>query len=107
MPAGPINNFKQVFEDEQVQHRGMQVKVKHPLREDLSLVRNALTFSGTPIKDYRAPPLLGQHTEEVLKGKLGYDEAKLAELRKAGIIQQSDVAQGSTNAPPLLGAAAG
>jgi crotonobetainyl-CoA:carnitine CoA-transferase CaiB-like acyl-CoA transferase len=107
VPAGPINNFKQVFEDEQVQHRGMQVKVKHPLREDLSLVRNALTFSGTPIKDYRAPPLLGQHTEEVLKGKLGYDEAKLAELRKAGIIQQSDAANGSSSAPPLLGAAAG
>jgi crotonobetainyl-CoA:carnitine CoA-transferase CaiB-like acyl-CoA transferase len=102
VPAGPINDFKQVFDDEQVKSRGMEVKVKHPLREDLSLIRNALTFSGTPVKEYRAPPLLGQNTEEVLKGKLGYSDAKLAELRKAGIIQQAEGAQ--ADAPPLLAA---
>jgi crotonobetainyl-CoA:carnitine CoA-transferase CaiB-like acyl-CoA transferase len=89
VPAGPINDFQQVFADEQVKSRGMEVKVKHPLRGDLSLIRNALTFSETPIKDYRAPPLLGQNTEEVLKDKLGYSEAKLAELRRSGIIQQA------------------
>ncbi len=89
VPAGPINDFRQVFEDEQVRSRGMEVKVKHPFREDLSLIRNALTFSGTPIKDYRAPPLLGQNTEEVLKERLGYDEGKLATLRKTGIVAQA------------------
>ena len=41
VPAGPINDFQQVFDDEQVKHRGMEVKVKHPLRDDLSLIRNA------------------------------------------------------------------
>jgi crotonobetainyl-CoA:carnitine CoA-transferase CaiB-like acyl-CoA transferase len=89
VPAGPINDFAQVFADEQVKHRGMEIKVKHPLRDDLSLIRNPLTLSGTPIKDYRAPPLLGANTDEVLKGKLGYSDAKLAELRKSGIIQQA------------------
>ena len=79
--------------------------MKHPLREDLSLIRNALTFSGTPIKEYRAPPLLGQNTEEVLKGKLGYSDAKLAELRKSGIIQQAEGTQAAA-APPLLAASA-
>ena len=53
------------------------------------LIRNALTFSGTPITEYRAPPLLGQNTEEVLQSTLGYSEAKLAELRSASIIQQA------------------
>jgi crotonobetainyl-CoA:carnitine CoA-transferase CaiB-like acyl-CoA transferase len=89
VPAGPINDFAQVFADEQVRSRGMEVKVKHPLRDDLSLIRNPLTFSGTPITDYRAPPLLGQNTDEVLKGKLGYTDARIAELRKANIIQQA------------------
>ena len=89
VPAGPINDFKQVFDDEQVKLRGMEVKVKHPLRDDLSLIRNALTFSETPITEYRAPPLLGQNTNDVLKAKLGYNEAKLAELAKEKIIQQA------------------
>ena len=89
VPAGPINDFRQVFEDEQVRHRGMEVKVKHPLREDLSLIRNPLTFSGTPVEDYRAPPLLGADTTDVLKGTLGYSDAKLAELAKQRIIQQA------------------
>lgn len=89
VPAGPINDFAQVFADEQVQSRGMEVKVKHKFRDDLSLIRNALTFSGTPIKDYKAPPLLGENTDDVLKDKLGYDEAKLAGLKKSGIIAQA------------------
>jgi crotonobetainyl-CoA:carnitine CoA-transferase CaiB-like acyl-CoA transferase len=65
------------------------VKVKHPLRDNLSLIRNALTFSETPITEYRAPPLLGQNTNDVLKKKLGYSDAKLAELAKEKIIQQA------------------
>ena len=89
VPAGPINDFKQVFDDEQVKVRGMEVKVKHPLRDNLSLIRNALTFSETPITEYRAPPLLGQNTNDVLKKKLGYSDAKLAELAKEKIIQQA------------------
>lgn len=86
VPSGPINNFEQVFADPHVQARGMRVKTKHKFEPELSLIRNALTFSGTPIETYRAPPLLGEHTEEVLGGKLGYDAEKIAALRKQGII---------------------
>lgn len=86
VPSGPINNFEQVFADPHVQARGMRVKTKHKFEPELSLIRNALTFSGTPIETYRAPPLLGEHTEEVLGGKLGYDAAKIEALRKQGII---------------------
>jgi crotonobetainyl-CoA:carnitine CoA-transferase CaiB-like acyl-CoA transferase len=86
VPSGPVNDFAQVFADEHVRSRGMEVKVDHPFEHSLSLIRNALTFSGTPIKDYRAPPLLGANTREVLSGELGYDEAKIEGLKAAGIV---------------------
>jgi len=52
----------------------------------LSLIRNPLTFSGTPVKEYRAPPLLGADTKQVLSSTLGYDDARLDGLKKQGII---------------------
>jgi crotonobetainyl-CoA:carnitine CoA-transferase CaiB-like acyl-CoA transferase len=86
VPSGPINDFEQVFSDPHVQSRGMRVKTEHKFEPQLSLIRNALTFSETPIKDYRAPPLLGEHTREVLGGKLGYDAGKIEALKQQGII---------------------
>ena len=85
VPCGPVNDFAHVFADPQVKSRGMEVKSEHPFEPQLSLIRNALTFSETPVKEYRAPPLLGEHTREVLGG-LGYDEAKIAGLRERGAI---------------------
>jgi crotonobetainyl-CoA:carnitine CoA-transferase CaiB-like acyl-CoA transferase len=86
VPSGPINDFAQVFSDPHVKSRGMEVKADHPFEHSLSLIRNALTFSGTPVKEYRHPPLLGEHTREVLSSKLGYDDAKLDGLKKQGVI---------------------
>ena len=86
VPSGPINNFEQVFADPHVKSRGMEIKVDHPFEHALSLIRNPLTFTGTPVKDYRAPPLLGADTKEVLGSKLGYDDAKLEALKQQGII---------------------
>ncbi|MET4391358.1 crotonobetainyl-CoA:carnitine CoA-transferase CaiB-like acyl-CoA transferase [Bradyrhizobium sp. F1.4.3] len=86
VPSGPINDFSQVFSDPHVQSRGMRVKTEHKFEPELSLIRNALTFSETPIETYRAPPLLGEHTQEVLGGKLGYDAGKIETLKKQGII---------------------
>jgi crotonobetainyl-CoA:carnitine CoA-transferase CaiB-like acyl-CoA transferase len=86
VPCGPVNDFAQVFADPHVKSRGMEIKVDHPFEHALSLIRNPLTFSGTPVKDYRAPPLLGANTREVLAAKLGYDEAKLDALKAQGII---------------------
>jgi len=68
-----------------VQSRGMRVKVEHPLQHDLSLIRNAITFSGTPVKDYRAPPLLGADTKDVL-ATIGYDDAKVEALKAQKIV---------------------
>jgi crotonobetainyl-CoA:carnitine CoA-transferase CaiB-like acyl-CoA transferase len=85
VPSGPINNFEQVFSDPHVQSRGMRVNVEHPFEPQLSLIRNAITFSGTPVKNYRAPPLLGEHTKEVL-ATIGYDEAKIEALKAQKIV---------------------
>ena len=86
VPSGPINDFAQVFDDPHVRERGMEVKVEHPFEPSLSLIRNAITFSGTPVTDYRAPPMLGQHTRDVLTSQLGYDDAKIEALKAQKII---------------------
>src|ERR1700756_5410467 len=84
VPSGPVNDFAQVFADPHVRSRGMEVKVNHPFEPQLSLVRNPITFRGTPVADYRAPPLLGANTREILTEKLGYDDAKLEALKSQG-----------------------
>jgi crotonobetainyl-CoA:carnitine CoA-transferase CaiB-like acyl-CoA transferase len=68
-----------------VRERGMEIKVEHPFEPALSLMRNPITFSKTPVKDYRAPPLLGEHTKEVL-ATIGYDEAKVEALKAQKIV---------------------
>ena len=85
VPCGPVNDFAQVFADPHVRARGMEIKVDHPFKHALSLIRNPITFSATPVKDYRAPPLLGENTREVLAA-IGYDDAKMEGLKKQGII---------------------
>jgi crotonobetainyl-CoA:carnitine CoA-transferase CaiB-like acyl-CoA transferase len=85
VPSGPINDFDQVFADPHVQSRGMRVCVDHPFEPALPLVRNALSFSGTPITEYGAPPLLGSNTEEIL-ATIGYDGERISALRKKGIV---------------------
>jgi crotonobetainyl-CoA:carnitine CoA-transferase CaiB-like acyl-CoA transferase len=63
----------------------MRVKVNHPFESELSLIRNAITFSASPVKEYRAPPLLGADTKDVL-ATIGYDDAKLEALKEKKIV---------------------
>ncbi|SFC48516.1 Crotonobetainyl-CoA:carnitine CoA-transferase CaiB [Marinospirillum celere] len=67
VPCGPINNLEQVFADPQVQHRGMELKLPHPEAGEVRLVSNPIRFDGQALNSSSAPPLLGEHTEEVLK----------------------------------------
>jgi crotonobetainyl-CoA:carnitine CoA-transferase CaiB-like acyl-CoA transferase len=85
VPSGPINDFDQVFADPHVKSRGMRVSSNHPFEPALSLVRNPLMFSGTPITEYHAPPLLGSNTDEILS-TIGYDGERIAALRTKGIV---------------------
>ncbi len=86
VPCGAINNLAEVFADPQVASRGMVTRWAHPLREDLSLVSSPIKMSATPVRTELPPPLLGQHTHEVLTDVLGYDASQLAELQTQGII---------------------
>jgi crotonobetainyl-CoA:carnitine CoA-transferase CaiB-like acyl-CoA transferase len=86
VPAGPIYDLQQVFDDPQVRHRGMAVEVPHPLSGSVRLAANPIKFSGTPITRYTAPPTLGQHTNEVLKSLLQMTDAELDALGRAGVI---------------------
>ena len=87
--CGPINTLQQVFADPHVQARGVVVEMPHASLPDggtVKVIANPVRLSETPA-DYRLPPpLLGQHTDAVLKEALGLDDATLAELRGKGVI---------------------
>ena len=88
VPAGPINNLAQVFEDPQVKGRNMAVEIAHPNAQGgvLRLVGNPVKFSATPVDEYRAPPTLGQHTHEILGEVLGLDQAGIEVLKSKGVV---------------------
>ena len=85
VPCGAINDLAEVFADPQVQAREMAVPVPHPLNAGLRLVASPMKLSQTPVQVRRAPPMLGQHTAEVLS-ELGIDSAELARLRALGVV---------------------
>ncbi|MFN8383770.1 MAG: CoA transferase [Anaerolineales bacterium] len=67
IPCGPINNFEQVFSMSQVKEREMLVQMQHPTIGTLPLVGSPLKMSATPVEYRLPPPLMGQHTEEILR----------------------------------------
>jgi crotonobetainyl-CoA:carnitine CoA-transferase CaiB-like acyl-CoA transferase len=86
VPNGPINDIAQVFEEPQVKARRVRIELDHAAAGRLPMVASPMRFSGTPIEYRRGPPVLGEHTVEVLRGLLGKSETELARLRAAGII---------------------
>ena len=86
IPCGPINDIEQVFADPQVQHRGLQLELDHPAAGKVASVANPIKLSETPIEYDRSPPLLGQHSDEVLQRVLGLDPEAISELRDSAII---------------------
>jgi crotonobetainyl-CoA:carnitine CoA-transferase CaiB-like acyl-CoA transferase len=86
IPAGRIKNIDEVLADPQVLHRQMVVEVPHPTAGTVKLLGVPYKFSDTPASVRFAPPLLGQHNEEVLAGMLGLNPEEIASLQAAGII---------------------
>jgi crotonobetainyl-CoA:carnitine CoA-transferase CaiB-like acyl-CoA transferase len=86
VPCGPINDVAQVFADPQVQFRGLQVDMPHPLGGTVPQVASPIRLSATPVEYRRAPPLLGEHTSEVLTGLLGLSGAEVMKLRESGVL---------------------
>ena len=86
VPCGPINSLAEVFADEHVLSRGMVQRWEHPLSGDVDLVASPLKLSATPVRNDLPPPLLGQHTAEVLGDWLGSTPEQLAELQRSGAV---------------------
>ena len=87
--CGPINSLEQTFTDPHVLAREMITKIPHPLiKEDggAKLIASPLRLSETPVASRHHPPLLGEHTNEVLTEKLGLNDEELDKLRKNGVI---------------------
>lgn len=86
VPCGPINRLDQTFAHPQVKHREMQIELSHPLSGTVPLVANPIRFTEHPIEYDMPPPLLGQHTDELLRGLLGLSEERIMTLRAAGAV---------------------
>ncbi|MFJ3471263.1 CaiB/BaiF CoA transferase family protein [Pseudomonas sp. NPDC090201] len=86
VPCGPINDVSQVFADPQVQARGLKVELPHALGGTVPQVASPIRLSGTPVEYRRAPPLLGEHTLEVLTSVLGLSDQAVMALREAGVL---------------------
>jgi crotonobetainyl-CoA:carnitine CoA-transferase CaiB-like acyl-CoA transferase len=85
VPAAPINTLDEVFADPQVKTYGFPIEVEHPRMGKMKLIGNAVDMSRTPPSIDTPPPMLGEHTEEILT-TLGYDRARIAALRGKGAI---------------------
>ncbi|MOA41683.1 Formyl-coenzyme A transferase [compost metagenome] len=86
MPCGPINDLSQVFADPQVQARGLAIELPHALAGLVPQVASPIRLSETPVEYRSAPPLLGEHTLEVLQRVLGLDGAAVAAFKEAGVL---------------------
>ena len=85
VPAAPINTLDEVFADPQVKTYGFPVEIEHPKMGKMKLIGNAVDMSRTPPSIDTPPPVLGEHTEEILTG-LGFDRAAISDLRAKGAI---------------------
>lgn len=86
VPCGPINTLDRVFENPQVKHRGIVKQLDHPTAGTVPTVANPIKFSKTPITDEKAPPMLGQHSDEILRKVADLSDDQIAKLREAGIV---------------------
>ena len=86
VPVSYVNDMHGVFANPQIVHRDVRTTVEHPVSGRLDLVRNPIRFSETPIDGYSSPPLLGEHTDEVLSERLGLTGEELNELVARGVL---------------------
>ncbi len=86
VPCGAINNLAEVFSDPHIDSRNMITHWQHPHQSDLRLVSSPIKLSATPVRTDMPPPMLGQHTDEVLRSVLNYPDAKLSELKNSKVI---------------------
>jgi crotonobetainyl-CoA:carnitine CoA-transferase CaiB-like acyl-CoA transferase len=86
VPCGAVNDLAGVFADPQVQHRGMKIDLSHPVAGHAPTVANPIRLSQTPVAYRSAPPMLGQHTDDVLRSLLGLTDEQITVLRRDRIV---------------------
>ena len=86
MPAGPVYSMSEVFSDPQILHREMLVKTMHPKAGEISQIGIPMKFSETKPSIERPPPLLGEHTDQILTELLGYDKQRISTLHERAIV---------------------
>ena len=86
IPCGPVNDMQHLFADPQLKHRGMIAEVPHPTIGNLRLTGIPIKYSETPGEVRLPPPLLGEHTDEILTSTLDYSSDKIEELKTQGAI---------------------
>ncbi|WP_205896770.1 CaiB/BaiF CoA transferase family protein [Pseudomonas viridiflava] len=86
VPCGPVNDLAQVFDDPQVLARGLAIELPHALGGRVAQVASPIRLSETPVEYRRAPPLLGEHTSQVLQELLGMSGDEVVALREAGVL---------------------
>jgi formyl-CoA transferase len=86
VPCGPVNNMEALFSDPQIAHRDMVTEVEHPTIGTLRLAGIPVKYSATPGRVTLPPPLLGEHTDEVLSSVLDYSTEQIEKLRRSGAI---------------------
>ena len=89
VPYSPINNIEQICEDPHIRHRGMLAEIDQPVVGKMRIVGSPIRLSETPGEVYAPAPLLGEHSEEVLREVLGYSRGEIDGLKEAGIINRS------------------
>ncbi|XP_073188939.1 succinyl-CoA:glutarate CoA-transferase isoform X3 [Lepidochelys kempii] len=91
VPYGPINSMQQVFSDPQVRHNGLIMEMDHPTVGKIAVPGPAVRYSEFSASKPKPPPLVGQHTVEVLKSALGYEDNAIEELLRTGAVVQHEV----------------
>lgn len=86
IPVGVINDVARALDEPQVKARNMVVQIPHPLNEGFVTVGSPIKLSETPVEYTRPPPMLGEHTDAVLKGLLGLDDATLDGMKARGVL---------------------
>ena len=86
LPYSPINNLKEICEDPHIKYRGMLVEIDQPRAGRMKIAGSPIHLSETPGRIYAPAPLLGEHSDEVLKDILGYSQEEIDKLKKKGII---------------------
>ncbi len=86
VPAGPINNLEQVLAGSYAEERRLVRQLSNSLGQSVPVVANPVDFALTPVRYANAPPLLGEHTDEVLREWLGYSDELIAELHASSAV---------------------